>query len=214
VFRQKIDPTRPSKLEVYHDKRKKHTQQIIGTSMSRSSEDAEGWFAIELKVSQILRHPKKSLSSTDMLIRLQTIMKCENCEFSSKKKYKPYLILKTVSHIREMSRRSTEESCTGGCCRKSLKINFKDFGWDFVYYPREYDAYYCKGDCAGIAGNASAVQHKHTGLVEAVSQKNKTDIPFCCAPKKFSALNMMYMRGGSLIRRNVEDMIVEECWCI
>ena len=34
------------------------------------------------------------------------------------------------------------------CCKWPLKIDFKEFGWDWVLSPETYDADFCAGDCS------------------------------------------------------------------
>ena len=34
------------------------------------------------------------------------------------------------------------------CCKWPLKIDFKEFGWDWVLSPKTYDADFCAGDCS------------------------------------------------------------------
>lgn len=213
MFRVRVDKSRPSSISIHTAKKRKRGNNLIHTS--RNNGDTDGWYATQIKVNQILRHSKKHRHLSNIIVKFSSAMRCDNCVFSEKKSYAPFISLKIVNRRREVTRRSTEDSCSSsGCCRKSLKVNFKDFGWNFVYYPSEYDAFYCKGNCSNISYKSNATQHKHTGLVEAVFKKNKKEISFCCAPKKFSALNMIYMHKGSLIRRAVPNMIVDECWCI
>ena len=34
------------------------------------------------------------------------------------------------------------------CCKWPLKIDFAEFGWDWVLSPETYDADFCAGDCS------------------------------------------------------------------
>ena len=68
----------------------------------------------------------------------------------------PYLQLHfggKESHRRH--RRSTNMQCTEEldsevtqCCIWPLTIDFDEFGWDWVLFPRTYEANFCSGDCS------------------------------------------------------------------
>ena len=34
------------------------------------------------------------------------------------------------------------------CCLWPLNIDFDEFGWEWVLFPRNYDANFCSGDCS------------------------------------------------------------------
>ena len=34
------------------------------------------------------------------------------------------------------------------CCMWPLTIDFDEFGWDWVLFPKTYDANFCSGDCS------------------------------------------------------------------
>jgi growth differentiation factor 8/11 len=34
------------------------------------------------------------------------------------------------------------------CCIWPLTIDFDEFGWDWVLFPRTYEANFCSGDCS------------------------------------------------------------------
>ena len=34
------------------------------------------------------------------------------------------------------------------CCMWPLKIDFDEFKWDWILFPRSYDANFCSGDCS------------------------------------------------------------------
>ena len=34
------------------------------------------------------------------------------------------------------------------CCMWPLTIDFDEFGWDWVLFPKTYEANFCSGDCS------------------------------------------------------------------
>ena len=217
VYREAIDKQQSSKLSIHTSKKKSHSK--LHFSKSTGPNKSDGWSATQIKTSEVIHYPTQLMSNkaVDINVKFQLTIKCkcENCQFSMDKSHTPFVSLNIVNRKKKIIRRSTtDEKCLStGCCRKPLTVNFKDIGWDkWVYYPEQYNAYYCKGNCSGAAHQH---QHKHTGLVKAVSeQKNYQDIPFCCTPKRFSSLSMVYVHQGSIIRRAISNMIVEDCWCV
>ncbi|XP_008475616.2 growth/differentiation factor 8-like [Diaphorina citri] len=71
------------------------------------------------------------------------------------------------------------------CCRSPLIVNFDDFGWDWVVAPRQYEAFYCNGECPYVFQTSTLNAH-------IVSQSKTAKVPLCCAPKKMSPLSMIY----------------------
>lgn len=73
----------------------------------------------------------------------------------------PYLQLsfsRKAAHYR--SRRSANLQCTEEydadvtqCCLWPLTIDFNEFGWDWVLFPKTYEANFCSGDCSLGTGN-------------------------------------------------------------
>merc|ERR1711936_600411 len=48
------------------------------------------------------------------------------------------------------------------CCKWPLKIDFAEFGWDWVLSPKTYDADFCAGDCSlGVVS-----EYPHTNLMQ------------------------------------------------
>ena len=56
---------------------------------------------------------------------------------------------------RGRSKRTTNRVCSEEydpdvtqCCMWPLTIDFDEFGWEWVLFPRTYDANFCSGDCS------------------------------------------------------------------
>jgi len=97
------------------------------------------------------------------------------------------------------------------CCMWPLEIDFNDYKWDWVLYPRKFDANICGGDCS--VGNPA--EYPHTNLIMLAEQDlpSSTSGP-CCAPRKLSAINMLYLdEEFNVILGKVPGMKVERCGC-
>ena len=204
VFRKRANTSRPSSIYIHTAERGKN---LIHSSHNHG--DNDGWYATQIKVNQILRHPKKDQNTA---VKFITTMKCNNCVFLDEKRYTPFISLKIIKRRKEKSRRSIKDNCSSsGCCRKSTKIKFKDIGLDFIFYPLHYDAYSCEGSCSNISN--SKTQTKHTQILDALSRINNLKPISKCVPKRYSELSIIYMHRGSFIRRGIPKMVVEECEC-
>lgn len=117
------------------------------------------------------------------------------------------------------------------CCRYPLTVNFEEFGWDWIIAPKTYEANYCSGESAvswtiarrfywpsdalsfsaGTCPYVFLPQHPHTHVTQLL------DIPGvgpCCAPRKLSAISMLYFdENKNIILGTVPDMVVDRCGC-
>lgn len=212
VFRRKKDLNRSSTLTV-STKQRRHGGKYFNKSHTMTVESVDGWLSMQLRVDDIIHQKTPSAKSSKIevndgnIAKFHAILKCDNCEFMNKKNFIPFIAIDTVTRVRQIRRRSvSKDECSGGCCRKAFKVNFKDLGWDFVYYPLKYNAYYCQGSCYNNTGENKAKDY----LFTAAGVRTK----YCCSPKSFSSLNIFYMQGGSLIRRRIPDIVVKECRCV
>ena len=68
----------------------------------------------------------------------------------------PYLQLHfAAKDVRYRTKRNVDQQCTEEhdsdvtqCCMWPLTIDFSEFGWDWVLYPKTYEANFCSGDCS------------------------------------------------------------------
>ncbi|CAJ0947251.1 unnamed protein product, partial [Mesorhabditis belari] len=93
------------------------------------------------------------------------------------------------------------------CCRYSLLINFKEFGWDWVVAPAVYNAYYCAGRCK--KGHSRSSSH-HAMLLEFTNAEN-----MCCSPERLTDLQIIYTNNqtGAPEKTVIKNSIVQSCGC-
>ncbi|OWR51324.1 inhibin beta chain like protein [Danaus plexippus plexippus] len=92
----------------------------------------------------------------------------------------------------------------GRCCRQTYYVSFRALGWDdWIVAPEGYYANYCRGACEPYL-------NYHSQVVEAARLQRAA----CCAPVRFSALSLIYFGADSnIIKRDLPEMVVEECDC-
>ncbi|KAM8836556.1 growth/differentiation factor 2 [Spinachia spinachia] len=116
-----------------------------------------------------------------------------------------------VQHPQRQKRKAEREYCR----RTSLKVNFKDIGWDsWIVAPPEYDAFECRGLCYHPLTDESTPS-KHALIQTLMNIKNpKKANMACCVPIKLDSIPVMYQENGRLtIRYLYEEMKVAECGC-
>ncbi|XP_076025700.1 growth/differentiation factor 2 [Genypterus blacodes] len=114
-------------------------------------------------------------------------------------------------HPRRRKRKAEREYCR----RTSLKVNFKDIGWDsWIVAPPEYDAFECRGLCYHPLTDESTPS-KHALIQTLMNIRNpKAANMACCVPIKLDPITVMYQENGRLtIRYLYEEMKVAECGC-
>ncbi|XP_007469725.1 PREDICTED: inhibin beta B chain [Lipotes vexillifer] len=107
---------------------------------------------------------------------------------------------------------------TNLCCRQQFFIDFRLIGWnDWIIAPTGYYGNYCEGSCpaylAGVPGSASSF---HTAVVNQYRMRglNPGTVSSCCIPTKLSTMSMLYFDDEyNIVKRDVPNMIVEECGC-
>ncbi|XP_011684734.1 PREDICTED: bone morphogenetic protein 4 [Wasmannia auropunctata] len=100
------------------------------------------------------------------------------------------------------------------CCRHELTVMFKDLkGFEFIVYPKGFDAGYCKGRCPPRYNPA----HHHALLQSLLWKEDRKRVPKpCCAPSKLDQLMIVYFdESGSeqLKVSNWNNIQVVECAC-
>ncbi|XP_034050066.1 growth/differentiation factor 2 [Thalassophryne amazonica] len=101
------------------------------------------------------------------------------------------------------------------CRRTSLKVNFRDIGWDsWIVAPPEYDAFECRGQCY-YPLTAESTPSKHALIQALMNIRNpKQTNMACCVPIRLDPITVMYKENGRItIRYLYEDMKVAECGC-
>lgn len=101
------------------------------------------------------------------------------------------------------------------CRRTSLKVNFKEIGWDsWIVAPPEYDAFQCRGFCYHpLTDETTPSKHALIQTLINIRNPKKTNMA-CCVPIKLDPITVMYQENGRLtIRYLYEEMKVAECGC-
>uniref|UniRef100_A0A2S2NT13 Growth/differentiation factor 8 n=1 Tax=Schizaphis graminum TaxID=13262 RepID=A0A2S2NT13_SCHGA len=125
----------------------------------------------------------------------------------------PYLEVHTREDRRSRARRNAasgltcnETSTETRCCRYPLTVDFEEFGWHWIIAPKRYVANYCSGTCDPML----FPKYPHTHLV----QMTKFGTGLCCAPRKMSAISMLYYDPDfNIIYGMLPGMVVDRCGC-
>ncbi|XP_060622849.2 growth/differentiation factor 2 [Anolis sagrei] len=117
-----------------------------------------------------------------------------------------------IHHLLSRGKRSAEHN---HCRRTSLRVNFKEIGWNWIIAPQDYDAFECKGGCFfPLTDNVTPT--KHAIVQTLVHYKNpKKAAKACCVPTKLDAISMLYKdnAGTPTLKYQYEGMKVAECGC-
>ncbi|KAG8008988.1 Growth/differentiation factor 2 [Nibea albiflora] len=114
-------------------------------------------------------------------------------------------------HPRRKKRKAEREYCR----RTSLKVNFKDIGWDsWIVAPPEYDAFECRGLCYHpLTDESTPSKHALIQTLMNIRDPKRANMA-CCVPIKLDPITVMYRENGRLtIRYLYEEMKVAECGC-
>ncbi|XP_055514457.1 growth/differentiation factor 15-like [Leucoraja erinacea] len=98
------------------------------------------------------------------------------------------------------------------CCRKSLRVSFKEIGWnDWIRAPESYNMYNCGGACPANYRPANM----HAMIKSAMHQLSGGTSPaLCCIPAAFEPMTLLhYSSEGTLTLTAFEGMIVTNCHC-
>ncbi|XP_053323286.1 inhibin beta A chain [Spea bombifrons] len=137
--------------------------------------------------------------------------------------HRPFLMIvarQTDEHPHRRRKRGLE--CDGkvsNCCKKQFFVSFKDIGWsDWIIAPSGYHANYCEGDCPShIAGTSGSSLSFHSTVINQYRMRGHSpfnSIKSCCVPSKLRAMSMLYYDDGqNIIKKDIQNMIVEECGC-
>ncbi|XP_038616371.1 inhibin beta A chain [Tachyglossus aculeatus] len=144
-------------------------------------------------------------------------------EEEKEQSHRPFLMLQarqSEDHPHRRRRRGLE--CDGKvniCCKKQFFVSFKDIGWnDWIIAPTGYHANYCEGDCPShIAGTSGSSLSFHSTVINHYRLRGHspfTNLKSCCVPTKLRPMSMLYYDDGqNIIKKDIQNMIVEECGC-
>ncbi|XP_074152243.1 growth/differentiation factor 2 [Sminthopsis crassicaudata] len=114
------------------------------------------------------------------------------------------------------SRNKRSTSPNNHCQRSSLRVNFKDIGWDnWIIAPKEYDAYECKGVCFfPLADDVTPTKHAIVQTLVHLKNPMKAG-KACCVPTKLNPISILYKDdvGVPTLKYQYEGMSVAECGC-
>lgn len=105
------------------------------------------------------------------------------------------------------------------CCKRQFYVNFKDIGWnDWIIAPPGYHANYCEGDCPShVASIAGSTLSFHSTVISQYRMRGYSpfqNLKSCCVPTRLRAMSMLYYNEEQkIIKKDIKDMIVEECGC-
>ncbi|KPP66996.1 inhibin beta A chain-like [Scleropages formosus] len=137
--------------------------------------------------------------------------------------HRPFLmsVVRRVSGQSHLRRRRGLE-CDGKirvCCKKHFYVNFKDIGWsDWIIAPPGYHANYCEGDCpshvASIMGSSLSFHSTVLNHYRMRGYSPFSGIKSCCVPTRLRAMSMLYYNEEQkIVKKDIQNMIVEECGC-
>ncbi|XP_070708498.1 growth/differentiation factor 2 [Pempheris klunzingeri] len=116
-----------------------------------------------------------------------------------------------AQHLLRKKRKAEREYCR----RTSLKVTFRDIGWDsWIVAPPEYDAFECRGLCYHpLTDESTPSKHALIQTLMNIRDPKKANMA-CCVPIKLDPITVMYQENGRLtIRYLYEEMKVAECGC-
>ncbi|XP_072483836.1 growth/differentiation factor 2 [Notamacropus eugenii] len=125
--------------------------------------------------------------------------------------------MENFSIRRPFSSRNKRSTTTNNHCqRSSLRVNFKDIGWDnWIIAPKEYDAYECKGVCFfPLADDVTPTKHAIVQTLVHLKNPMKAG-KACCVPTKLNPISILYKDdvGVPTLKYQYEGMSVAECGC-
>lgn len=124
----------------------------------------------------------------------------------------------TPEELMPLHHKGRRSKCKGDnnkkCCRHELTVMFKDLkGFEFIVYPKDFDAGYCKGRCPPRYNPA----HHHALLQSLLWKEDRKRVPKpCCAPSKLEQLTIVYFDENDTTQLKVsywKNIQVLECAC-
>lgn len=105
------------------------------------------------------------------------------------------------------------------CCKRQFYVNFKDIGWnDWIIAPSGYHANYCVGGCPNPVARLSGLSLSfHSVVINHFRLRGFG--PFqgsqsCCVPTRLSSMSMLYYdEEQRVVKRDIQNMVVDECGC-
>lgn len=136
--------------------------------------------------------------------------------------HRPFLMVALRAQEEAQRRVKRGLECDGKihiCCKRQFYVNFKDIGWgDWIIAPSGYHANYCEGDCPNhMASIGSSSLSFHSTVINHYRMRGYSpfqNIKSCCVPTRLRAMSMLYYNEEQkIIKKDIQNMIVEECGC-
>ncbi|XP_075923873.1 inhibin beta B chain-like [Petromyzon marinus] len=119
-------------------------------------------------------------------------------------------------------RRSVE--CDGSsslCCLQRFYVEFRKINWgDWIIQPAGFQSNYCQGECRGaqVLNGTSSASSLRSVIINQYNLRGLGPVAAkttCCVPVRFSSVSMLYYDDKNNIqKKDVPDMVAEECGCI
>ncbi|XP_049912461.1 inhibin subunit beta Aa [Epinephelus moara] len=138
--------------------------------------------------------------------------------------HRPFLMAVVRQEDTSDSRRRRKRGleCDGKvrvCCKRQFYVNFKDIGWnDWIIAPPGYHANYCEGECPShVASITGSTLSFHSTVISHYRMRGYSpfqNLRSCCVPTRLRAMSMLYYNEEQkIIKKDIQNMIVEECGC-
>uniref|UniRef100_A0A8D0AHU8 Inhibin subunit beta Aa n=1 Tax=Sander lucioperca TaxID=283035 RepID=A0A8D0AHU8_SANLU len=158
--------------------------------------------------------------ATLVLVSSQTSQRANQREQS----HRPFLmaVVRPEESSEARRRRKRGLECDGKvrvCCKRQFYVNFKDIGWnDWIIAPPGYHANYCEGECPShVASITGSTLSFHSTVISHYRMRGYSpfqNLRSCCVPTRLRAMSMLYYNEEQkIIKKDIQNMIVEECGC-
>lgn len=202
-------------ISVYIIPLKAKPEHLLKGPVRYKKTEAHGW--IEFKFSHIVHHWAKQPAENRGIVIHAFDEAGNNLAVTPghghDEKFIPMLEMTTMAHRNEHPRgkRSLNNICTEherqeACCRYPLRVDFVQFGWDWVIAPTGYMANFCSGECK--------FRHMENNPQAYLIQQTPDGNGPCCTPSKYMPLAMLYFdHAQTVLYTHMQKMIVLRCGC-
>uniref|UniRef100_A0A915DCU8 TGF-beta family profile domain-containing protein n=1 Tax=Ditylenchus dipsaci TaxID=166011 RepID=A0A915DCU8_9BILA len=101
------------------------------------------------------------------------------------------------------------------CQKRSLKINFRDIGWDkWIIAPESFEAGYCDGSCSyPLEEDGHPSNHAILQSILRTTNNQYSHLPqACCAPDATDSLTLLYYdENENVVLKNYPKMLITSC---
>nr|XP_026492971.1 inhibin beta chain [Vanessa tameamea] len=179
--------------------------ELAGTTEAGGGRSGRGWQRVDVTGAA------RRWAAAGAMEPLRLLVDCSGCagrvrlRLGGAAAARPLLRLRVAARAPRRRRAlDCDAAAHGRCCRQTYYVSFRALGWDdWIVAPEGYYANYCRGACEPYL-------NYHSQVVEAARLERAA----CCAPVRFSALSLIYFGADSnIIKRDLPEMVVEECDC-